>query len=726
MHYQSGKVMRRILSIMTLLAFLSGQTISYASLPEDVDTSKLPPNGGEHYNRLIFEKSPYLLLHAANPIDWFPWSEEAFEKARREGKPIFLSIGYSTCHWCHVMEDESFADAVVAEILNRAFVSIKVDREERPDIDQVYMTVSRMLTGGGGWPLTILMTPEKKPFFAGTYIPKEARFGRQGLLELLTRVEELWKGERKRVVDSAEGIAEALSRVGAPGTGRIPGREVLAAAYKSLEGSYDEKYGGFGRAPKFPRPHVFQFLLRYGLREEKSRAVEMTRVSLTSLRRGGIYDQLGYGFHRYSTDRTFLTPHFEKMLYDQALLALAYLEAYQVTGEELFADTAGEIFTYVLRDMTSAEGGFFSAEDADSEGEEGKFYLWSYDEILKVIGTKEGRLLADIFNARPEGNYREEASGEPAGRNILHLGRNPPAGDAFQRNRDLLFRHRRHRIPPLRDDKVLTSWNGLMVAALARGGSVLGEERSTKAAEKAARLILDRMRAEDGRLLRRYRQGEAALPAYLDDYAFLVYGLIELYEATFDTRYLSGAKELNGEMIELFWDGEHGGLLFSGAGNERLILDLKESYDGATPSGNSVALFNLLRLARLTGDAALEKKAEELLLAFGQALENAPAGHTMMLTAFDFLRGPTKEIVIVGRPDDRSTRKMLGEVRKGFRPNQVVLLRPPGEEGADLVRLAPYTEYMKMQGGKATAYICVNYTCKSPITDLETLREKLR
>jgi uncharacterized protein YyaL (SSP411 family) len=676
-------------------------------------------------NRLIGEKSPYLLLHASNPVDWFPWGEEAFVKAKREDKPVFLSVGYATCHWCHVMERESFVDEEIARILNRDFVSVKVDREERPDIDQIYMAACQLMTGRGGWPLTVLMTPDREPFFAATYLPKTARFGQPGLGDLLEQVSALWKTDRRKVLDSAGEISGALERNSRKQGGAVPGESILEKAYGEIAAGFDEEHGGFGRAPKFPVPHMLQFLLRYGLRRADSGAHAMVRRTLTAFRRGGIYDQLGFGFHRYSTDRAFLLPHFEKMLYDQALLSLAFLEAYEATGESLFAETAREIFTYVARDMTSSDGGFFSAEDADSEGEEGKFYVWSHDEILRIPGKEGGEALAGIFNAKPAGNFNDEASGEPMSVNILHLTEDPPDDAAFRKGRDLLFQEREERVRPLKDDKVLTSWNGLMIAALARGGAVLGEDSHIRAAGRAARFVLEVMSDERGRLWRRYREGEAALPGFLSDYAFFVHGLIELYQATFTPRWLAEAVRLNREMIDLFGDGEGGGLFFSGKENERLLTGVKETYDGALPSGNSVALLNFLRLGRLTGDREMDRRAEELVRAFAGEIEESPAGHTMMLTALDFTYGPTKELVIVGPPEDRAVKLMIEEARRGFRPNLVVLLRPPGAAGKEIVRLAPYTGAMKMEGGRPTAYLCENFACREPITDLEELRRAL-
>jgi uncharacterized protein YyaL (SSP411 family) len=719
-----GKVKKRTLLMILMMVAASG-TGALAGVPGDVDVGSLPPDGGEKYNRLIFEKSPYLLLHAENPIDWYPWCEEAFEKARREDKPVFLSIGYSTCHWCHVMERESFANEAVAKILNRYFVAVKVDREERPDVDQIYMTAAQMMTGRGGWPLTVIVTPDRKPFFAGTYIPREARYGQTGLIDLLERVVTIWDEERDKVHESAGTVAAAIREsVGSEG-GEIPGVKIFSSAYAEIEESFDSRYGGFGQAPKFPTPHWYRFLLRYARRQGEDKAVAMTDRSLRALRRGGIFDQIGYGFHRYSTDEQFLVPHFEKMLYDQALLAGAYLEAFQVTGDEMFAETAREIFTYVLRDMRAPDGGFFSAEDADSDGVEGKFYVWSKSEILRVLGSEEGARFADVFLATEGGNYRDEASGDSTGLNILHLDGDPDKSGEIEAARDLLYRHRRHRVPPLKDDKIITSWNGLMIGALAQGGIVLPEEEYTRAAEKAADFVLRHMRDGSGGLFRRYRRGESAHRGYLDDYAFFVSGLLDLYEATFATKYLKEAIRLNVLMTGHFLDEEGGGFTFSGEGNETLLAPVKESYDGALPSGNSVALLNLLRIARLTGDTSLDEMAEELVRSFAGDLRRSLRGHTMMLTALDFLHGPTREIVIVGDRDGVDTKALISEVRKRFVPNKTVLLKPPGEEGEEIASLAPYTREMSMRQGKATVYLCENFTCLAPITDPARLAEEL-
>ena len=487
-----------------------------------------------HANRLLNEKSPYLLQHAHNPVDWYPWSDDAFKKAKDDNKPIFLSIGYATCHWCHVMEKESFEDTEVARYLNATFICIKVDREERPDIDAVYMAACQMLTGSGGWPLTVFMDPDKKPFFAATYIPKENRFGRPGLIELCRSIRTMWTSEKGKLLNASGSISENLGKA----FDFIPGEDlddsILDRAYLEFEQSFDTRFGGFGSAPKFPTPHQLLFLLRYHDRSENKNALEMVEKTLTGMRLGGIWDHVGYGFHRYSTDKTWLVPHFEKMLYDQALIAQAFLETYQITKNPFYADTAREIFTYVLRDMTSQAGAFFAAEDADSEGEEGKFYVWSIGEFREVLG-EDATPFERIYNLSSDGNFLDEASGQKTGTNILHLDKSLDAwgnetgvdkgeiDKQWDKVRRKLFEQREKRVHPLKDDKVLTSWNGLMIAALALGARVLDAPDYAKAAERAARFILDNLRKKDGRLFHRYREEEIAIEAHADDYAYLIF-----------------------------------------------------------------------------------------------------------------------------------------------------------------------------------------------------------
>jgi uncharacterized protein len=693
----------------------------------------------EHRNRLQFEKSPYLLQHAGNPVDWYPWGDAAFERAAEEDRPVFLSIGYSTCHWCHVMERESFEDPQVAALLNEAFVCIKVDREERPDIDNIYMAVCQATTGSGGWPLTILMAPDKTPFYAATYIPKESRHGRGGLMDLVPQVMQIWETRREELLEAVRSNMDRLRRFAETPKGNQLDQETLDEAFKDFVGRFDEENGGFGGAPKFPTPHNLSFLLRHWRRSGDARALNMVERTLKAIRLGGIYDHAGFGFHRYSTDQNWLVPHFEKMLYDQALLALAYLEAFQATGNTEYADTAREIFTYVLRDMTNPEGPFYSAEDADSEGVEGRFYVWSEGDIRRALDAQTADLVITCFNIRPDGNWMDAAGHSDAGTNILHLkkgitdlavetGMAPEVLRAeLERARQALHVSRETRVHPYKDDKVLTDWNGLMIAALARGAQVLGEARYAEAAAKAVSFIMTRMRSTDGRLLHRYRDGDASIPANLDDYAFLIWGLIELYEAIFDTRFLAQALELNGHQMAHFWDATEGGFFFTPDDGEKLLIRQKDVYDGAVPSGNSVAMWNLLRLARMTGDSALEEKADQLGRALSGRVYQFPAGYTQLLCALSFALGPSREVVLAGVLESEELRTMLHALRSRFIPDKVVLVHCEGKqaEGPPLEDLAPFVKPYSAGEGKTSAYVCSNKTCALPTSDPKRMLELL-
>ncbi len=691
---------------------------------------------GKNRNRLAFEVSPYLLQHADNPVDWWPWGEEAFNKAKREDKPIFLSIGYSTCHWCHVMAHESFEDEEVAQLMNDSFVCIKVDREERPDLDQIYMTVASIMTGGGGWPLNVILTPEKKPFFAATYIPKESRYGRIGMLDLVPRIRLLWKTERDELLNSAEEITAAIQKPPSEIPGMRLDESVIRSAYQNLVARFDAVNGGFGGAPKFPSSTTFLFLLRHWKRTGNAGGQQMTEITLNAMRRGGIFDHVGYGFHRYSTDADWLLPHFEKMLYDQAMISLACLEAHQATGDERYGRIASEIFTYVLRDMTAPEGGFYSAEDADSEGEEGKFYLWTSEEIRSVLDEAEANLVIKVFDVRREGNFKEEATGRFTGKNVLHLKRSIEdlarelkisEFDLIERletARKKLFSAREKRIRPSKDDKILADWNGLMIASLARGAQVLGEKELEEAASRAADFILEKMRDDEGRLLHRCREGSAGILANLDDYAFLVWGLIELYEAGFGTKYLRAARDLVRDLVRRFEDEEGGGFYFAPEDSEDLILRKKDGHDGALPSGNAVAVLDLLRLSRMTGDSKLEEIASKAFEAFAAQARGVPAAHLHLLSALDFALGPASEVVIAGPADSPETRKMLKALRSKFLPRSVVLLRPEGEE-AEIIGIAEFAKEMEMVDGKATAYVCSGSVCQRPTTDPEEMLARL-
>jgi uncharacterized protein len=682
-------------------------------------------------NRLAGEKSPYLQQHAHNPVDWYPWGPEAFERARREDKPIFLSIGYSTCHWCHVMERESFEDPGVASLMNEAFISIKVDREERPDIDAQYMAVCQMLTQGGGWPLTIIMTPDKKPFYAGTYFPRETKYGRIGLMDLVPRIKEIWQRSRAETLNNADKITDALRKSTRTAQGSMPGEDQLHTAFKELSQRFDGRNGGFGRSPKFPTPHNLVFLLRYWKRTGNSAALSMVEDTLQSMRRGGIFDQVGFGFHRYSTDEKWLVPHFEKMLYDQALIATAFLETFQATGKEEYARAAREIFTYCLRDMRSPQGGFFSAEDADSEGQEGKFYLWDYGEIRQALPEDGADLFIEAFNISKNGNFSDEAGNMPRGMNILHQSqpglpskKTPELENKLESARQRLLSIRNQRVHPMKDKKVLADWNGLMIAALALGARVLGEEEYCRAAGQAAVFILDKMKTPEGRLLHRYFEGESALPATLDDYAFVVHGLLELYETTFDTRYLSEAVELNRQMMEHFRDKVNGGFYLGADDGEQLLVRQKEIYDGAIPSGNSVAALNLLRLGRITGNLELEEIAAASLKAFSSQIKAQPSTFTAMLAALDFAIGPSREILIVGELKSADTRHLLSAINRSFVPNKIIVFRPADSGSSGIRSLAPWAAGQNCIDGKATAYVCNNFQCNLPTTD-ESIMLKL-
>ena len=684
-------------------------------------------------NRLVFEKSPYLLQHAHNPVNWYPWGPEAFSKAEREDKPVFLSIGYSTCHWCHVMEKESFEDAEVAELLNDAFVCIKVDREERPDLDSVYMKVCQQLTGSGGWPLHIIMTPQKKPFFAATYIPKESRFGQVGMKELIPKIKELWASRRNELLDSAAKIAEFLEETEtrqSRASAEELGASTLDEAYFQLSGSFDEQNGGFGGAPKFPSAHNLTFLLRYWKRTSDRRALEMVEKTLKTMRLGGVYDQLGFGFHRYSTDAKWLVPHFEKMLYDQAMLAMAYTEAYQSTGDELFKQTAREIITYVLRDMTDPVGGFYSAEDADSEGEEGKFYLWTREEITQTLPAREADFANKIFSVEKDGNFADMVTRKRSGRNVLHL-KKPPnqfaidehtsSADVQQRleeARQRLFEARQRRVHPGIDDKILVDWNGLMIVALSKAAQVFGDVTYAGAARRAADFILDKMlERTQNRLYHRYRDGEAKVDGLLNDYAYVVWGLLELYETVFDERYLQHAVELTENMLKRFWDEQQGGFYLTADDADVALVRTKEIYDGALPSGNSVACLILIRLAHMTGEARYEQKAAQLMSSFSSVVSRAPSACTQLMSALDFAIGPSCEVVIVSGSDEGDTKRMLEALRSRFAPRKVVT------QSSSLSRLQkkPYSyalpEGLTSSEGKATVYVCCNRVCNQPTTD---------
>jgi uncharacterized protein YyaL (SSP411 family) len=668
-------------------------------------------------NHLIFEKSPYLLQHAHNPVDWYPWCDKAFSKALAKNKPIFLSIGYSTCHWCHVMEKESFEDIEVAKLLNETFVSIKVDREERPDIDKIYMDFCQMLTGSGGWPLTIIMTPEKKPFFAATYIPKQNKYGKIGMLELIPQVKELWLDKRDDVLQSSENITKHFLKQNVSIPGKDLDKSLLDLTFDNLTQLYDINNGGFGTSPKFPTMHHIYFLLRYWKRTKNDYALKMVEKTIKAMRAGGIWDQIGFGFHRYSTDEKWIVPHFEKMLYDQALISIGCIEAYQVTKIEEYKSIAEEIFTYVLRDMTSELGGFYSAEDADSEEVEGKFYIWTKDEIRKIFPNQESDMLIDIFNI----GITSLESGS-----ILYL--NKPLEDiALKYNLSLkdlnefiqnsikkMFYERKKRIQPFKDDKILTDWNGLMISALAMGARAFDNKTYEKAAINAADFIINNLISKDGLLLHRYRDGQSAIAANLDDYAFFIMGLFELYQTTFNILYLKTATNLIKYLIENFWDNENGGFYFTKINDEIAGFRKKDVYDGEIPSGNSIALLNLIKLSRITADNSLEDKAFKILKAFSKTIENTPEAYTQFISSFDFIIGPSFEIVIVGDNYSNETKKILKAINLAFVPNKVVILKTIDSPENEMTKTPDFIKDLKMINNKSTIYVCSNFSCKLP------------
>lgn len=689
----------------------------------------------KHTNRLINEQSPYLLQHAHNPVDWYPWCDEAFAKAKQEGKLIFLSIGYSTCHWCHVMEAESFEDENVAAVLKRDYIAIKVDREERPDIDQFYMQVAIRMHGSGGWPLTIVMTPDKTPVFAGTYFPKATRFNRPGLMEVLPQIAAVWKKDPGELRRHGESVVNTLKP---QHDGEAQTAELTEKQFKQAEitfrQSFDPQHGGFGKAPKFPTPHTLSFLLQRYYRSHDKELLQMVEKTLEEMRDGGIYDHIGFGFHRYSTDAEWLVPHFEKMLYDQAGLARVYLEAYQVTGKEEYKLTAQEIFAYVQRQLRDPDGGFYSAEDADSNGVEGQFYVWQKQEILDLLGEERGERFTAIFNALETGNFSEYIPGEPAGTNILHRNQSLtewakklhlPIAELRQQleeDRQKLFLHREKRVHPFRDDKVITAWNGQMISALALGARVLDDPQFRKSAEEAAHFIHSKMMTEDGRLLRRWRNGQAAIDGFASDYSFLARGLLDLYQASLNPEYLQQALDL-GEQIAIHFTDQHG-QLFETTVDSELPLRTSELYDGAIPSAGSVTIEIYARLYLLTGNTLWSERADSLLKTAAGQVNRYPAGYTQFLLGSSLLLEPTRELVVVGKPGARDTQNLLAEVQHNFMPDTIVLLRPAGESEA-IDTLVPFIEGMGQIKAKATAYLCQGFACQKPQTDVEKLRQLL-
>jgi uncharacterized protein YyaL (SSP411 family) len=680
-----------------------------------------------HTNRLIDEKSPYLLQHAHNPVDWRPWGAEAFEEARKRNLPIFLSIGYSTCHWCHVMERESFENDAIAAILNENFICIKVDREERPDVDRIYMTYVQATTGGGGWPMSVWLTPGLMPFVGGTYFPPDDRYGRPGFATALQRIAEAWKRDRERIVESSENVIQQLRDETqlAPAAGMLVSKDTLDSGFYTFRRMFDTRRGGFGGAPKFPRPSTHNFLLRYYARTGNREALDMVVDTLRAMARGGMNDQLGGGFHRYSVDADWFVPHFEKMLYDQAQLAISYLEAFQITGERGLADTARAIFDYVLRDMLDAEGGFYSAEDADSvidpahphEKGEGAFYVWTQQEIESVLGRPAARAFCYQFGVEPGGNVREDPHQEFVGKNILFRAHEPDEETAasIEQSKQKLLAERSKRVRPHLDDKVLTAWNGLMISAFAKGGAILSEPRYTAAARRAADFILARLYdPKTGTLLRRYRQQDVAIPGFLDDYAFLIQGLLDLYEAVFHLPYLEAAIRITETQMELFGDEPEGAFFSTAGGDPSIVMRLKDDYDGAEPSGNSIAAMNLLRLAEMTNRPDFREAATALLRALAQKAGTQQVGMPQMLAAYEFSLSKPKQIILVA---GAGLDELLREMNARFLPHKIALAVTGEASRKTLAKSIPAIETMTAQDGKATAYVCENYACQLPVAD---------
>jgi len=726
----------------------------------------------EHTNRLAHEKSPYLLQHAHNPVDWYPWGEEAFAKARQENKPIFLSVGYSTCHWCHVMAHESFENEEVAAIMNREFVNIKVDREERPDVDRVYMTFVQATTGGGGWPMSVWLTPDLKPFVGGTYFPPEDRYGQPGFKKVLEKIATAWKENHDKIAEQGGQIVAALREsqsVGA-GEGKIDAA-VLEAAYKQLDRSYDPKEGGFGNAPKFPRPVTLNFLTRFYARDPKSgagkQALEMALFTLRKMAAGGMHDHIGGGFHRYSVDRYWHVPHFEKMLYDQAQLAVAYLDAFQITRDKQYQSVARDILDYVGRDMTSKEGGFFSAEDADSpvvaagadpghvKTEEGTFYTWIKKEIDAALGDA-----AEIFDfhygVQPHGNAPEgsDPHDEFRGKNILierhtisettqhfrNIGLKPvrPTGvspvdytedqvrDLLKRCREKLFAIREKRPRPHLDDKIIASWNGLMISAYARAAQVLDDPRYLEIATRAAKFLRTNLYEEKSKLLyRNYRGGRSDIEGFADDYAFVIQGLLDLYEASFDVDWLKFAIELQETQDRLFFDEKNGGYFSTSGKDQSVFLRMKDDNDGAEPAASSVAALNLLRLAQFRDDKTMAERARKTIDAFATTLSHFPSAMPQMLVALDYSLSKPRQIVIAGKKDAPETQALFKAVHSHFLPKTILLLADGSDGQKFLGEKNEAIRAMSMVEGKPAAYVCENFTCKAPVTEPKQLAKLL-
>jgi len=690
-------------------------------------------NTPKHTNRLIDETSPYLLQHAHNPVDWYPWGEEALNLAKELDKPILLSIGYSACHWCHVMERESFENEEIAAIMNKHYINIKVDREERPDLDEIYMSAVQIMTGSGGWPMTVFLTPDRKPFYGGTYFPPDDRYGRPGFPKLLVAVKDAYQNKRADIDEQAEKLVSHINQISNPESvdDLLLDDKIIEQAFYHYQNRFDSQHGGFGQAPKFPPGMGLMLLLRYWKRSGNSRALHIVEFTLEKMARGGMYDQLGGGFHRYSTDEIWLVPHFEKMLYDNSLLTVAYLEAFQATSKPFYREVVEETLDYVLREMYNQQnGGFYSTQDADSEGVEGKFFVWTPGEVEQILGQADAKIFCDFYDVTDHGNFEHQ--------NILWV--KTPADlyakkikidqanlvNILNRCKKKLFEIRDKRIKPGLDDKILTSWNGLMIRSMGLAYQILGDLRYLEAAEKSAKFILTELVQKNGHLLRTHRAGKSHLNACLEDYSYFIAGLIELYQASFDPYWLREADRLNQIMISQFWDPQNGGFFFTGKDYPELIVRSKSAYDGATPSGASMAIHVLLRLAILLNQPDLIEKAKTTFSLYDHAMKTAPSGSAQMLCGVDFLIDTPKEIAIIGNPLSEQTQEILKDIHRRFVPNKVVaLLNPNTEDRQKIEELIPLLASKTSIDGKTTIYVCQNYACQLPTTDVGDLDKLL-
>lgn len=680
-----------------------------------------------HTNRLIKETSPYLLQHAHNPVDWFPWGSEAFEVARREQKPVLLSIGYSACHWCHVMEHESFENEAIAKLMNENFVNIKVDREERPDVDHIYMNAVQLMTHHGGWPMTVFLTPDAVPFYAGTYFPPEDRYNMPGFPRVLISMADAFRERPDDIAETATSVLSELQRSTAvKESSELLSTDLLDEAYGGIIRNYDPTNGGFGSAPKFPPAMTLEFLLHTFYRSGEPQALEIVRHTCRKMAEGGIYDHLGGGFHRYSTDAKWLVPHFEKMLYDNALLSRLYLHYYQISNDEYARTVAEGILDYVVREMTDPLGGFYSTQDADSEGVEGKFFVWSADEIKELLGERDAALFAAYYNVTEAGNFEDE--------NILNVARDlsevaaaenvtpEQLREVLEKGRKKLFAAREKRVKPARDEKVLTAWNGLMLASFAEAAAILNRPDYKEVAKRNARFVLDNL-SRDGLLLRTYKEGQAKLNAYLEDYAFYIDGLVTLYETTGELEWFKEACALTDTMIDEFWDDEEGGFFFTGRSHEELIVRAKDFFDNATPAGNSVAAETLLRIGLLADNSDYQRRAATLLRLTAAAVRRYSSGFGRMLCAFDFYLAAPREIAIIGTSGSADTAALLEQVWRPYLPNKVVAQASPVD--AEATGLIPLLRNRPQINGEASAYVCENFTCKEPVTAAQDLASQL-